>query len=213
MRADRREHDHDVYTLRLMGSRIYVINNLSLVSAVQKHYRAVSGAPLMGHAISWMTGTNKSTNDMMTRDMVSNDGFFFGIKKYAFKALAPGPALDALNIAAIHAFAKQMDMLAAESSPQVELFAWVRRQIELATTDAVYGRQNPFMARVFKVPGNKFPFDRNFSIGDIFSVSFYGPGIPNLGPKALPNFLTSRSMKAREHVVRALVEVFKAGHR
>lgn len=147
MRADRREHDYDMYTLRVMGSRIYVVNSFSLISVVQKYYRTISWAPYMGHAIRWMTGTSKSTNDIMARDIVSDNGFFFGIKKHAFKALAPGPSLDILNASAIRAFADQIDVLAEERLHQVSLFAWVRRQIILATTDAVYGPHNPFRTR------------------------------------------------------------------
>ncbi|KAI0543270.1 cytochrome P450 [Xylaria curta] len=191
----RREHGYDVYTLRVLGSRIYVVNSISLVSAVQKHYRTINWAPYMGHAISWITGTNKSTNDMMAEDMISDKGFCFGIKKSTFAALSPGPYLDALNTSAIRQFADQIDVIAGESTRQISLFPWVRHQILVATTDAIYGPHNPF---------------RCHSVREAWD--FYHPGIPNLGPKALPDFLTSKSIKAREHVVNALVEFFEAGY-
>lgn len=46
----------------------------------------------------------------------------------------------------------------------------------------------------------------------ITSPSVYKPGIPNLGHKALPSVFSTKSLKAREHVVQALRDFFEAGY-
>ncbi|KAI1441440.1 cytochrome P450 [Annulohypoxylon stygium] len=63
------------------------------------------------------------------------------------------------------------------------------------TTDAIYGIHNPF---------------RDHDVREAWDN--YRPGIPNLGPKALPSFMASKSIRAREHVVKALMHFFQAGY-
>ncbi|KAK8054416.1 cytochrome P450 [Apiospora saccharicola] len=194
----KRKHNLPIYTLRVPGSRIYVVNSVPLTSAVQKQYRTLSWIPLLGHAISWISGTSQAVNEVMARDMTTEAGFLLGINKISSPALAPGPSLDAMNAAAIRAFAAAVDLLATQDPVQVSFLPWVRSQILLGTTDAIYGPHNPF---------------RDPTVAEAWnSNSNFRPGIPNLGPKALPSFLTSRSIQAREHVVQALMSYFQAGH-
>ncbi|KAK8115449.1 cytochrome P450, partial [Apiospora sp. TS-2023a] len=180
----KRNHNLPMYTLRVPGSRIYVVNSVPLISAVQKQYRTLSWITLLGHAIRWIFGTSQAVDEVMARDMTTEAGFLLGINKASFPALAPGPSLDAMNTAASQAFAAAVSFL-----------PWVRSQILLGTTDAIYGPQNPF---------------RDPSVAEAWNN--FRPGIRNLGPKALPSFLTSRSIRAREHVVQALMNYFQAGH-
>ncbi|KAF2966948.1 hypothetical protein GQX73_g6605 [Xylaria multiplex] len=154
-----------------------------LISSVQKHYHNISWVPLMGHAISWISGTNEATNSMMARDVVTDKGFLLGMKKAAFAALAPGASLDAMNMLAIQEFAKNIDVLAGKGQHQLSLFPWIRSQILMATTEAIYGPHNPF---------------RDQSVAEAWDV--YKPGIPNLGPKALPTVFSTKSLKAREYI-------------
>jgi hypothetical protein len=83
-------------------------------------------------------------DNIMALDMESEKGFLLGINKATFPALLPGPSLDAINTIAIRTFANTMDQLVAEGPQQVSFFLWVRSQILIATTDAVYGPHNPF---------------------------------------------------------------------
>ncbi|KAG6357709.1 hypothetical protein INS49_013588 [Diaporthe citri] len=149
----------------------------------------------MGHAISWISGTSADANEAILRDVVTEDGFCLGMKKATFSTLAPGLSLDSMNRLAISAFTNGMDSLAEGQSQPVSFYAWVRSQIVIATTDAIYGDHNPF---------------RDYRVENAWSL--YKPGIPNLGPKALPSFLTSKSVQAREYVVQAFVKFFQAGY-
>ncbi|KAK8043983.1 hypothetical protein PG993_004007 [Apiospora rasikravindrae] len=169
--------------------------NIPLIAAVQKQYHALSWYPLMGSAISWIAGTSKDINELMARDVDTEAGFLVGINKASFPALAPGPSLDAMNTAAIGSFADVIDSLAIRGPRQILLLPWVRSQIFLGTTDAIYGPHNPF---------------RDPSVAEAWSN--FRPGIPNLGPKALPSFLTTHSIRAREHVIQALMSYFRSGH-
>ncbi|KAI0473341.1 cytochrome P450 [Xylariaceae sp. FL0804] len=190
----RTKHNLPIYTLRVPGSRLYVVNSVPLISAVQKQYTIINWAPLMSHAISWISGTGEAVNNAMMRDILEEDGFLQGANKVSFPFLAPGPSLDSMNRLAIQAFARRFDALVDGGAQQLSLLSWVRSQIVVATTDAIYGPHNPF---------------RDPSVEDAWNV--YEPGIPNLGPKALPSFLESKSTRAREHVVKAIREYFQHG--
>lgn len=61
-------------------------------------------------------------------------------------SLKPGETLDDMNRLMIQSIAKSLDSLTSEQSPstRIHLFQWVRDRVTAATTNAVYGPQNPF---------------------------------------------------------------------
>lgn len=65
-----------------------------------------------------------------------------------FRALNPGTHLDAMNRAAIESLAELVEKLGEKSDHEdrrrVNLYEWVTREIAIATTDGVYGPQNPY---------------------------------------------------------------------
>ena len=59
-------------------------------------------------------------------------------------ALAPGEALDRMNQPMLDVVAASLNSLGADSKVTIDLAAWTRHAITLASTDAVYGPTNPF---------------------------------------------------------------------
>lgn len=133
-----------MYTIRLPKSRIYVINSTSLIAAAQKQFRALNFTPIMGKAIGKIAGTNETTDSIMTRDLTSEHGFLGGFNKATHATVAPGPALDEMQRQAIEVFKVSLGNLSVSGPRQVSMFAWIRHELLLGTTDAVYGPQNPF---------------------------------------------------------------------
>jgi hypothetical protein len=58
-------------------------------------------------------------------------------------ALSPGPGLDENNGAAIQHISDSLAKISDNGSSTVELFSWVRQQMFIATTEAIYGPKNP----------------------------------------------------------------------
>lgn len=59
-------------------------------------------------------------------------------------AVTPGPKLDAMNRLSVQKVAETVEILASQTPRTLGLFEWVKKEITLATTEAVYGLKNPF---------------------------------------------------------------------
>ncbi|KAL3421937.1 25-hydroxycholesterol 7-alpha-hydroxylase 1 [Phlyctema vagabunda] len=134
-----------IYTLRLPGSRIYVINSPSLVPLVQRQKRVIAFEPIPARAAANMMGVSKAGVEIISRDCTGDDAYFATFLKATYPALASsGPGLDAMNRAAVEVLATSMMEGLEVKKVTVDLWAWVRHQVLMATTEAIYGPRNPF---------------------------------------------------------------------
>lgn len=133
--------DLPIYTLRMPGTRIYVINSLELIPMVQRQWRTLIFGPISVQAAQAAMGSSDEALAIMRDDMVTEHGFINGMIKATHPAIGGGLGLDELNTATFRVFD---DMLGQISSTKtVNLFEWVSRTIMRATTDAIFGPQNP----------------------------------------------------------------------
>ncbi|KAI1860424.1 hypothetical protein JX265_009823 [Neoarthrinium moseri] len=137
----KRYRDLPIYTMRIPGSRLFVVNSLDLIPVVQRHWRTLIFAPVQIKAAQAAMGVSKRTIAVMERDMVTEAGFVNGMIKTTHPTVSNGPGLDALNAKAFEVFDNILRELNTPTT--VSLFKWIDQQIMRATTDAVYGPQNP----------------------------------------------------------------------
>lgn len=141
----RDKHDLPIYTLRLPGSRLYIVNDTRLIPVVQKQVRALSFAPLLVRVFSHFMGFSPAALSIAGADAVEHHGFVHQMTVQTGQALAPGPNLDALNAKAVSILNASLSALSAKEAPTVvKLFEWASHEIMMATTDAIYGPRNPF---------------------------------------------------------------------
>lgn len=134
-----------IYTLRLPGSRLYVINDTALIPVLQRQIRTLSNAPILVRVFSHFMGISGKALEIMGRDPIESHGFVHQMTVETSKGLTPGPNLDDLNAKAVQFLNKSLEELCAEKMTNtVDLFNWASQKIMLATTNAVYGPQNPF---------------------------------------------------------------------
>ncbi|KAI1658736.1 putative 25-hydroxycholesterol 7-alpha-hydroxylase [Daldinia decipiens] len=74
----KRYHDLPIYTLRIPGARIYVINSLDFIPVVQRQWRTLIFAPIQVKAAQAAMGVSKDSIAIMERDMVTESGFVNG---------------------------------------------------------------------------------------------------------------------------------------
>lgn len=99
----------------------------------------------MVRVISHFMGITGEALATMSQDPINAHGFVHQITTETSKALKPGPNLDDLNTKAVQILNRSIEELASKQRPTtVNLFAWASQEIILATTNAVYGTQNPF---------------------------------------------------------------------
>lgn len=134
-----------IYTIRLPGARLYVINSLPLISAVQRQFKALAFPPLEAKLAANICGVSKTANDILMTNVNGDEGhwgYSITFYKMMHTPLAPGPQLDAMN--RVMAQKVTASIGALKGPKYVRLFEFIRQEITLATTDSVYGPKNPF---------------------------------------------------------------------
>ncbi|KAK8019082.1 cytochrome P450 [Apiospora arundinis] len=141
----RDRYDLPIYTLRMPGHRVYVVNSLSLIPQVQRQIKTIAFAPIEAQAADAVMGVGPAGNAVIGSErMFENDSYLSTFVPSTKPALAPGPGLDSLNGATIRYMANSTKVLAEGGPETLELFEWVRREMFMATTEAIYGPKNPF---------------------------------------------------------------------
>ncbi|TAQ91216.1 hypothetical protein B7494_g441 [Chlorociboria aeruginascens] len=174
-----------MYTLRLPGQRIYVINSLSLIGPLQRQIKTIAFAPIEAQAAAAVMGVGPAGNAIIGADNMREPGSYLStFVPSTHPALSPGPGLDAINGAAIRHVSASLIKLRGNGPTTVELFSWVRREMFMATTESIYGPKNPFRDPALE----KAWYD-------------FEPDIMIHMLKAWPNVLARKSLHAREHLL------------
>lgn len=127
------------------GQRIYIVNSVSLIPALQRQIKTIAFAPIEAQAAATVMGVGPSGNAIIGSDrMLEDDSYLSTFVPSIQPALGPGPGLDAINGSAIRCIADSLEFLNSKGPKTVELFSWIRGELFMATTESIYGPQNPF---------------------------------------------------------------------
>lgn len=140
----RDQHNMPIYTLRMPGSRIYVINSTSLITSVQSQIRSLSFTAIEANIAANIVGVSGATNEIIGHDVTSDGSYLMSFPKYVHPVLSAGPSLDAMNRRSIQVITQSLDRWTEDGGTTIKLFEWVRHELLLATTESVYGPENPF---------------------------------------------------------------------
>ncbi|KAI1842896.1 hypothetical protein JX266_010914 [Neoarthrinium moseri] len=183
----REKYKLPIYTLRLPGSRLYVINDTGLIPVLQRQIRTLSISPIIVRIFSHFMGISEPALDIMGRDPIEDPGFVHQMTIGTTKGLAPGPNLDDLNAKAVNILNASLE----HTPTRVKMFQWASHEIMMATTNAVYGPRNPFKdpavrAAYYKLEG----------------------GLLTLVTGFLPSLVAREALKARRIITEAFVKYF-----
>ncbi|POS75528.1 hypothetical protein DHEL01_v206074 [Diaporthe helianthi] len=133
-----------IYTLRLPGVRLYIVNATSLIPLIQRQVRSISFVPVTLKMHSTLMNLSSSTSQKISRDAYEDNGAVFGTPHLFHPSLSPGPQLDILNRKSVQIVASSLSKFAEKGAATISLFDWVSGQVLSATTESVYGPLNPF---------------------------------------------------------------------
>ncbi|KAK7957270.1 uncharacterized protein PG986_006492 [Apiospora aurea] len=174
-----------IYTMRMPGQRVYVVNSLSLIPQVQKQIKTIAFAPIEVQAADAVMGVGPAGNAVIGSErMFEHDSYLSTFVPSTQPALSPGPGLDSLNGAAIRQIYNAMKTVAESGPTTIELFAWVRHEFFMATTEAIYGPKNPF--RDPKLEQAWYDFEPSIIVHML---------------KAWPSLLARKGLHAREQLL------------
>ncbi|KAI5922159.1 cytochrome P450 [Camillea tinctor] len=189
----RDEHGLPIYTLRVPGPPLYVVNSLSMIQRIDRHISTVAFSPIQARACDKAMAVSKDGMDKIAGEKkLTEDGYLRSFPRASAPAVSPGRGLDALNREAVSKFAATFDRLAAQGCATVKLFAWVQHEIFAATTHAMYGPHNPF-----RHGGNEKAWFE------------YEAGILTMLMDFMPSIFARRSLQARDVMVAEFERYFQ----
>ncbi|KAK7994273.1 cytochrome P450 oxidoreductase [Apiospora marii] len=193
--AFRDQYKLPIYTLRLPGMRMYVVNSRPLITAIQGQFRTLSFTAIEAAIAANVIGVEKATNDIIGSNLGRDSGYLMRFPKYVHHALSAGPGLDAMNRKSIQVLADSLDKWATSSTPAtVPMFEWVRHELLLASTDAVYGPKNPFRDPAMEKAW--YEFEPKLMV---FVLNLW------------PRVLAAKAFRAREYMVQVWERYFDEG--
>ncbi|KZZ92117.1 Cytochrome P450 [Moelleriella libera RCEF 2490] len=112
----RDEYHLPMYTLRMPGQRVYVVNSLPLISVLQRQNKTIAFAPIQAQAAAAVMGVGPADNAIIgSEQMLEHESYLSTFTSSIPPGLSPGPGLDELNGAAIRYIS---DSLAAMYGPK-----------------------------------------------------------------------------------------------
>ena len=130
---------------------MYVVNAPDLALAVFRNVKTLSFTALAVGVVGRVSLLSKAAMDTVSVNANGSEGdigYTTQVTRAIHSSLAPGEALTAMTRKANLAIMGSMDRLATEAgSPRIKMFAWMKHEIAMATTGAVYGPHNPFYER------------------------------------------------------------------
>ncbi|PGH29750.1 hypothetical protein GX50_07504 [[Emmonsia] crescens] len=181
----RNKYNLPIYTLRMPGQRIYVVNSPSLIPPLQQLIKTVAFVPIEAQAVKGVMGVGPAGNAIIGSDkMFEKDSYLSTFVPSIHPALSPGTALNAISCATARILSESLENISENGPATVELFSWAREETFKATTESIYGPKNPFRDPALKKAW--FTFE---------------PGILTHMTGAWPSLLARKSLHAREHVI------------
>lgn len=110
----------------------------NLISKIQKHQN-ISFNPFFFIAAARLAGVSRAGLDIIKTGKYARDGVVGEMHSRLYAALRPGYDLDQM--------VQQVQATMSEEVAEgviVNMFEWIRGAVTLASTDAVYGKHNPF---------------------------------------------------------------------
>jgi hypothetical protein len=103
--------------------------------------------PMIAKGSIMVSGFSKAGANIINTNTNGEDGDWGYVNTFhdaIQPAVSPGRSLDAMNRTMLGLVASQFDEQARYQRQNLNLFQWVQHQITLATTNSVYGSENPF---------------------------------------------------------------------
>jgi len=133
------------------GGKMYIVNSPELIMSVQRNSKTLQFAPFASQFLVRICGlSSKAVQILRTNiDLREGDwGLYQDSLKAIHAALAPGAGLDHMSRLMLESVSGSLEDLNTKGTRRrISLAQWLRHELTLATSDAVYGPQNPLQDR------------------------------------------------------------------
>ncbi|GJP90382.1 hypothetical protein CBS147321_1526 [Aspergillus niger] len=185
----RKNRRFPIYTIRLPGLRLYVVNSTSLISAVQHHPRTLSFSPILARVAGTLIGATKPGCKVLGDD--DENGFIRRFHDFNQSALSAGRGLEAIRTRFWELVTLSQSRQYTDSPGYPGMYEWISHEVMMATSEAMYGVQNPF-----RDPGNRAAWQQ------------YQIGTTRLTIGWLPSIIANQPLRAREALVQSFEQYY-----
>ncbi|KAI4236576.1 MAG: hypothetical protein L6R40_006132 [Gallowayella cf. fulva] len=142
------ENKLPIFTLSILTKQVHIINSPDLVVAVQKNPKVYDFSVFAIAMLPRLFDLDSKTMRLASTQIDHPGGSWNLVvetSRIMHRCLAPGPSLESMERLALTKMLRYFDELGNKPGDTVlELFAWLRTVMTIASTEAVYGPQNPF---------------------------------------------------------------------
>lgn len=126
---------------------MYIVNSPSLIASVQRNSKSLQFAPFASEFTARICGVSNEAARILkvnVRLEKGEWGLYEDVLKAMHEALGPGAGLESMSRMMVESISGSLDVLRTGGGvKRISLAKWLRHEITLATTEAVYGRANP----------------------------------------------------------------------
>ncbi|KAI1430715.1 cytochrome P450 [Xylaria sp. CBS 124048] len=194
-----------IFTLPVPGSRIYIVTEPSLATAVQRASKALSFTPIIPEVTERILGLDRATMDITRKNLDPGPGdergFLADIQDLVYDWFGSGNYLNKISLDACRDLKNEILAFAASQQGQrsrgkpTDLLEWVRHIVILSTAKYFYGPQNPIALNP-ELEGSFWAFDH---------------GLGKLLINIFPSLTAREAYMGRERLVKALEEYLERG--
>ena len=145
--SHRAKYSFPIYSLELLGKRMYIVNSPDLVVTVQRNWKNLQFSAFAAMAAARLCRLSPhATGALMTNANTEKGewGLYYEAMKGIHATLAPGGGLEHMNRIMIANVSTSFNSLETGIWPiRLSLLSWLRHAISQATSEAVYGPANP----------------------------------------------------------------------
>ena len=138
--------------MTMPGQKMYIVATPNLIQTIQKQPKVLAFPPIEAKFANQICGTSAEAHKILMTNVNGEEGDW-GLSMESYEAmraaLKPGVALDEMNRLMVDDIAASLHNLISNANEkvQIQLSSWLRDKVTAATTNSVYGPQNPFKAK------------------------------------------------------------------
>ncbi|KAJ3952068.1 hypothetical protein N0V92_011502 [Colletotrichum tropicale] len=135
-----------IFTLPIFTFKLYIISERKLISAIQRHAKAISFTPFAAKTSKTLSGLGDIV--LRIQDHLQGPPEAKEFDRVQRASMSAGPDLDAMALVSARVTLELVEELAmkakARAGTRIELYTWLKHNIALSASEGMFGPMNPF---------------------------------------------------------------------
>ncbi|KAL8694167.1 MAG: hypothetical protein Q9224_003621 [Gallowayella concinna] len=202
-----------IFTLKILTKDVHIINSPDLIVAVQKNPKVYNFAVFAKMMLPRLFDVDSMTMKLASTSIELPGGgigdLIVETNRIMHRCLGPGPSLEEMERVALTRMLQFFGELGKDGAV-IHLFAWLRTVMTVASTEAIYGPQNPFSKRR---PELEQALWQVYTTVDLQHFKDWEHDLTRLLLAPAPSIFARKGFRARSRFVDAMIDYLEwRGH-